>query len=555
MLTSLHVQNLVVVREIEVEFDAGLTVLSGETGAGKSILIEALSLALGERADSQLIRPGAERAVVTASFRLPASAAALALLREHELDDGEDCILRRVLNRDGRSRAYCNSTPVTIAVLRELAGLLVDIHAQHASQRLLQRDVQRALLDGYAEIDAQRAAVRDAWQVWKSAHEALLALERDGADSARLDLMRYQVEELHQARLDEDELATIESDYKKLANSAQNLEICAGLRQLLAADDGGAVGALDTAAAQARRLGRIAPEAANLAAAIEQAGMAAHEALHELDAVEAGLNADPERVIELDQRLAVLHNLARKHHVGLSELGTFAAGLEAELEAFDSRRQNLDLLREQLAGALSAYERCAADLSKARGKAAQKMNADISARMRDLGIPHARFEVAISAANEPTPQPYGRDRVEFHVSTNPDQPPGVINKVASGGELSRITLAIQAATAAHTAVPVAVYDEVDTGIGGNTANIVGRSLRDVARHGQVICITHSPQVASAGDHHLLVDKQINDGRAETTLVHLDNAARETEIARMLGAAKKTRSSIAHARDLLAMARS
>jgi DNA repair protein RecN (Recombination protein N) len=555
LLTTLNVQNLVVVREIEIEFQPGLTVLTGETGAGKSILIEALSLALGERSDSQLIRQGAERAVVTASFDVELQQPALEFLREHALDHGHDCILRRVLNKDGRSRAFCNASQVTVAMLRELAALLIDIHAQHAGQRLLQREYQRQLLDEYGELQEQRSVVAVAYAAWKQAQDELSALETMDMDRARVDLLRYQVDELVNANLDRDELGNIEDEFKKLANSSANLEQSAVIRQALSDDQGGVLNALDIAIAGARTLARNAPEGLNLIALLEQGGIVVSEALGELDSLESGLSADPERLAQLDRRLTELHNLASKHHVTLTDLGARTSDLEVELASYDQRHLKAAELREELSAARARYDDVATSLSIARTGTAKRMNEDISSRMRELGIPHATFAVGIEKTQPELPLSHGHDRVEFSVSTNPKQSPGALNKVASGGELSRITLAIHAATAQHSGVSVAVYDEVDTGIGGNTANIVGRSLRDVARHSQVICITHSPQVASAGEHHVLVDKQVVDGRSETTLRCLDPEARESEIARMLGAAEDTRSGIAHARDLLATARS
>ncbi|MEQ8660691.1 MAG: DNA repair protein RecN [Gammaproteobacteria bacterium] len=554
MLTALTVHNLVVVREIDIELGAGLTVLTGETGAGKSILIEALGLALGGRGDTQLVRPGAERASVCASFDLGHAPALAAFLREHELEAGEECVLRRVIARDGRSRAWCNESPVTVQLLRELGALLVDIHAQHSSHSLLAREHPRTLLDAYGDLGTPLAAVATAHAEWKQAEDAIAALERDGRDRARLDLLRYQVEELAAARIDAAEIDSIEQEHKRLANSATILEHCATLRQALADEELGAATALRVARGQARALGRLAPEAGNLGELLAQADLALEEALSELDRLEGHMGADPERLQRLDTRLAELHGLARKHQVSLAELAAFAARLTAELGALEARSGDLEALQAARERAFEAWDKAATRLSAARARVVKKMDADITARLRDLGIPHAAFHVNLAPLREGAPQAHGRDRVEFTVTTNPDQAPGPLSKVASGGELSRISLAIQAATARHAGIPVVVYDEVDTGIGGTTANVVGRNLRDVAAHCQVICITHSPQVASAGDQHLLVEKRVADGHAETHLRALDASAREQEIARMLGAARATDPSLEHARDLLRQAR-
>ncbi|MCP5201649.1 MAG: DNA repair protein RecN [Gammaproteobacteria bacterium] len=554
MLTQLTVRNLVVVSEIDVEFERGLTVLSGETGSGKSILIEALGLALGERADSQLVRSGTERAEIAACFDLSDRAAARDTLQRLDADHGDECVLRRVVSRDGRSRAYVNGVPVTVQALHELGGLLVDVHSQHASLALLERDTQRTLLDAFGETGRECRQVQTTYAAWRETQDRLQALERDGQDRARLELLRYQVEELEAVRLDEAELAGIEDEHRRLANSASILEECTAVRAALDDDDSGAGNALRAALAHARGLRRLAPEAANLVTALEQAAVACEEAGDELGRLEHSLAADPARLERIDRRLAELHSLARKHQVNLGELATHAATLAAELAGLENLAGDQVKLRERLEEQLAAYDKAAAALTRARQRAGRAMAKDIGARLRELGIPHAHFEVGLATARESTPQVHGRDRVEFLVSTNPAQPPAALGKVASGGELSRIGLAIQAATARHNGVPVVVYDEVDTGIGGNTANIVGRNLREVARHCQVVCITHSPQVASAGDHHLRVDKRVVDGQAETVLEVLDASGREQEIARMLGAAAATAPSVEHARDLIAGAR-
>jgi len=553
LLTTLTVQNLVVVREIDVELARGLTVLTGETGAGKSILIEALGLALGERADSQMVRSGADRATVAASFDIGGNTAVGEFLRANDCEVGDECLLRRVVSRDGRSRAFCNGIPIAVQTLRELGALLVDVHSQHASHRLLERERQRELLDAFGKLGAETAAVGKAYGAWKVSFDALAALEQDGRDRARLDLLRYQVEELTAARLDSDELSTIEDEHKRLANSASMLEHCAAVDQALGDEEAGAGTALQQALQHVRALARLAPEAANLQLLIEQAAITLDEVHDELERVERHCTADPGRLETIDRRLAELHALARKHQVPLAELARCADEFAAELVSLEARSGNLEALRLRLDEHRRAYDDACVRLGKARRRAAKSMNAEITTRLRDLGIPHAAFTVQIGAAPGSNPQPHGQDRVEFTVTTNPDLAPGPLNKVASGGELSRIGLAIQAATAGHSGVPVVVYDEVDTGIGGTTANVVGRNLRDVARHCQVICITHSPQVASAGHQHFLVDKQVIDGQAETRLVILDQSARETEIARMLGAARATEPSLQHARDLIAEA--
>lgn len=553
MLKTLTVQNLVVVRHVDVEFGAGLTVLSGETGAGKSILIEALGLALGERADSRLVRAGDDRATVTAVFDVSKVPAVRALLHEHALDSDDECVLRRVVLRNGGSRAFCNASPIPIQLLNEIGTLLVDVHAQHASQQLLKRDVQRELLDAYGGHGSASHAVQSAYHHWKEAHERLQTLERAGLERDRIELIRYQFEELEQARVEGDEVETLETEHRNLANGAANLEQLSALRGLLADDEDGALSRLRAALGRARTLAKRNAHSGGLLDILEQAVVCVEEALGEVERQEAGVEIDPARLARIDDRIAALHALARKHQITLKDLAEFKQRLGEELAAFDQGAAARAALEAAQHAALDAFGAASAALSNARQAAAKRMNGEITRRMRELGLPHAQFNAALSALSEQTPQVHGSDRVEFTVTTNPDQAPGPINKVASGGELSRIGLAIQAATARHAGIPVVVYDEVDTGIGGTTANIVGRTLRDVAKECQVICITHSPQVASAGDQHLLVSKSVRGGITETQLQPLDRGTREEEIARMLGAAEATTASVAHARDLIATA--
>ena len=440
-------------------------------------------------------------------------------------------------------------------VLHGIGTLLVDVHAQHASQQLMKREVQRELLDAYGGHTAPRQAVQSACAYWKDAHDRLLALEHAGSERDRSALLRYQFEELEQAQIDDAEIAKLESEHRRLANGAANLDQLAALRGLLLDDEDGALARLRAAAARARALAKRSEHSGNLVDALEQALVCVEESAAELERLEGGVEIDPARLARLDDRIATLHTLARKHQLTLKELPALKQRLGDELTTFDNSAAARIVLAAECAAAFAAYQTAATGLSKARRSAAKRMNTEITRRMRELGLPHAQFNATLSPLPDPSPQSHGTDRVEFLVTTNPDQTPGPINKVASGGELSRIGLAIQAATARHAGIPVVVYDEVDTGIGGTTANIVGRTLRDVARECQVICITHSPQVASAGDQHLLVSKTVRDGVTETQIKTLDSNAQEREIARMLGAAEATAASVAHARDLIATATS
>ena len=444
-----------------------------------------------------------------------------------------------------------------VAFYRDVVGLpfeaAIELPGMGTMHRLLAGDEQRRLLDAYGDIAETGSAVHEAWRAWHATATQLATLERDGADGARAELLAYQVGELAEAGLSANELDTIEQQHRDLANASAHRERLAAVRAALDDEEAGAATLLGRASANARELGRSMNDAANLVAALEQAEAALGEALGELADLEDHVRVNPDALDAIDRRLAELHALARKHQVELVELGQTEARLAAELARLNSRQGETATLGARLDDERAAWEKHAARLSRARRKVATRMGAEISERLLGLGMPHGRFVIDVDGIDDADPQPHGRDRVTFLVSTNPESEPDRINRVASGGELSRIALAIQAATARLSGVPVVVYDEVDTGIGGNTANIVGRSLREVAEHTQVICITHSPQVASAGDHHLVVDKQVVDGESESRITLLDERAREGEIARMLGAAEDRRTGVAHARKLLAAA--
>lgn len=553
MLTSLSIRNLVVIHAVDLEFRHGLTVLTGETGAGKSVIIEALRLALGERAQSQLIRDGADKAVVTAAFDISSQTDVLQLLKQHGLESGSECLLRRVLSADGRSRAFVNETPVTLPLLRQVAERLVDIHGQHASHHLLDSDTQRALLDAYAGLKGQLSAVVHACADWRKTHEQIEAIRQSGNDQAARELLRYQVAELSEAGVGETDIASLEDEHRRLANGATLLEHCAELRATLEDEHAGMSAGLGRAVGIARALERLLGADTPLGDLLEQLNMLLSETVDEVDRIEQRLVEDPARFEALDRRLTDFHTLARKHHVALAQLTDLARQRAQQLAELESHDDALVELERSLDAQHSAFREAAVALSNARTEAATRLGADLTSRVRQLGMPHGTCEVTVLRSESGTPQPSGIDRVTFFVATNPQQAPGPLSRIASGGELSRISLALRAATSGGAGVPVIVYDEIDTGIGGNIATMVGHNLRAVARHGQILCITHSPQVASAGEHHLLVTKGISDGRAESTVRELDQEGRESEIARMLGATRATDSSLRHARDLLTAA--
>ena len=551
MLTALTIKDLAVVRQLDIEFERGLTVLTGETGAGKSILIGALGLALGDRADSSMVRSGCDKASVTASVDISQLPKLHQLFDENELDYQDECLLRRVVNADGRSRAYCNTTPIPIQLLKQIGEQIVDIHAQHAQQSLLRLPTQLSLLDGFGkhhkELDAVARAARD----WQSLREQLEALQ-GGVDNvaSRIDFLRYQLSEIEQLDISNDTLQELDTEHRRIANGAKMIESCELALRAIAESPDNARQLLNDAIAAVSNIIEFDSQLSSISQALEQALINIEEASRELAYFQQTLDVDPMRLEQLERRLQALQDLARKHQCKPEELPEKFAALATELDSLSNREERIGELQNQLEISLSSYREKALKLHKKRRKAAAALSEEVTERIRELGIPHGRFAVELSHRSEKSPNVSGADELEFVVSANPDQDLKPIRKVASGGELSRISLAIQVATSQSSEIPTLVFDEVDTGIGGPTAATVSRYLRTLAKDRQILSITHLAQVASAGDHHLFVGKHVSKGTTETVLTVLDSKQREQEIARMLGGEKVTDNSLAHARELL-----
>lgn len=550
MLRSLTIQDLAIVRHLDLEFRDGLTVITGETGAGKSIVVDALGLLLGDRADSSLVRTGAERAVLSASFEVGDRPPLRAVLAAHELGAAQECLLRRVIGQDGRSRAFCNETPITLQVLREIGAQLVDIHGQHEHHSLLQRAVQRSLIDEFGKLSGDAARVAAAYTEWHAADRELRALRAAGDPGSRADYLRFQLEELDAARIDPAELARLETEHRRAAHLQRLVAGCDETLARLFQGDRAAARGVSLAAHHIRELAAIDPGLQGTLDLLEQASIDLSEAERELSRYRENLSGGSPREFEqLEQRLRTVHDLCRKHRCELPELPGIAATLSAELAALEGRDARCALLEQKAQAARQCYGEAAAELSNARRKSADRMAREITAIMRQLGMPHAAFAIDIQPLVEPSA--CGADDVEFMMTTNPDVPPRPLRKVASGGELSRTSLAIQVATASGAQVPTLIYDEIDTGIGGRVATTVARHLQTIASGRQVLCVTHLAQVASAGAHHLSIAKQSEQGVTVTRAEYLDSRGRIEEIARMLGGAETTARARAHARELLA----
>ena len=552
MLTYLQVRDFAIIEATELELRPGLTVLTGETGAGKSILVDALQLLAGGRGGPDMIRHGAERAEISGTFELTGSAAALKRwLEEQAIPGGEELIIRRVISGDGRSRAWLNGQTVPVQLLREAGNVLIDIHGQHEFQSLTRGASQRELLDAYGRLEPLSGQVGIAYRVWHEMLERTLELESRARDrDARLDLLRYQVGELEALRLEDGETERLTEERSRLLNRGRLAEAAqTALALLYQGEDSNAHAGIGRALQALRSGAALDSKLAPVVALVEEAEVQVREATRELERYGESLELDTTRQHEVERRLATIEELARKHHVSPPELAARGERLAAELASLERAEVDLAVLRKELAGALARYRDQAQELSAKRGAAAETLAADITARMQALGMSGGRLEIEVAQMRAAEPTQYGLDEIEFRVSTNPGQPPRSLVKVASGGELSRLSLAVQVASSA-TESRCMVFDEVDAGIGGAVAEIVGRELRSLGERSQVLCVTHLPQVAAHGHHHLRVSKS-SDGRStRTALGELAEPERVEELARMLGGLDVTEKAREHAREML-----
>ena len=559
MLVHLSVHNYAIVEHLDLELDSGMSVISGETGAGKSIMLDALGLCLGDRADSGVVRPGADKADILASFDLADIPEARAWLAERDLGHNQDqdgpCILRRVITAEGRSRGYINGSPCPQGDLKALGELLIDIHSQHEHQSLLKADTHRRLLDEYAGSQELARQVLLAAQRWKQTRSELQRISSIGDEQrARHQLLSYQLEELDNLALGENELEQLEQEHKNLTNAENLLSACRLVIEQCSENDAGNV--LSALTGSLNRLGAFQGQPGALSEAtnlLASAQIQVEEAVGELNRFLDHFDADPERLQQMEERLDAIYTLARKHRTQPGELIAMQQQLFEELESLNADDQAAEHLNEELAAFERHYQEKAGELSALRQRAASELAAAVELEMHNLGMPGGRFSIRLSANNSSEPQPYGLEQLEFLVSANPGQPLKPLAKVASGGELSRISLAIQVITAQTSRVPTLVFDEVDVGIGGPTAEVVGQLLRRLGERGQVLTVTHLPQVAAQGHQHLFVHKVRGNDATRTAVSKLDSNQRVEEIARMLGGVDLTEESLAHARQMVGSA--
>ncbi len=552
MLTHLSVRHLAVVDDLALTFSQGMTSLTGETGAGKSILVDALGLVLGDRADSKMIRHGCDRAEIEASFDIHRNPKLQKWLIEQELDDQGQCHLRRTISREGPSRGYINGRTVPLSQLRFISENSIDIHGQHAHQSLIRSETQRLLVDTVAKTKPLLDELSNAYQSWQTTKQAIAEQERQSQQHiAHLALLQYQVNELAPLDLTESSVNELISTQKKLAHASQLMTTAQSSLHLLYEQEQGAAYSLVTQAlADIDALSTIEPKFANLVEALNSSALQLDEAANELRHYLDSSELDPSLLEEVESQLSTLHSIARKHHVEVEALPAHYFSLCTQLDELNALEHQHSQLQQQLSEREKHCRELCLKISLQRQRAAGPLAKKITTTIQQLAIPGGRIEIIVKPMANNHFNDTGADQIQLLVSTNPGQAVGELGKVASGGELARISLAIQVVTAGTRSVPTLVFDEVDVGIGGGIAEIVGRHLRQLASTQQVICITHLPQVAAQAHRQLQVRKKQLKNTTHIELIELDQAERIEEIARMLGGITITDKTRSHAQEML-----
>ncbi|MDX9989374.1 DNA repair protein RecN [Thiothrix unzii] len=552
MLTHIHIRDFAIIETLDLELHAGMTALTGETGAGKSILLDAIGLVLGDKADSNTVRHGADKADLTLSVDITQTPFARDWLETQGMEHEDDtCILRRVITAQGKSRAWINGSPANLTQLRELGEQLVDIHGQHEHQSLMKKDAQRHLLDGFAGNDNLLEHTRNAWQAWKKLHERVTALSQQNQQhQERVELLRFQAHELEALALQADEPEQLDEELNRLANA----------EQLRATAEQGYAQLYDNEPSLYAILGRLMHDLAQQAQLdnrlepplelLTSAQIQVQEASVQLRDYAESLDIDPARLQAVENRIADIRSFARKYRTDPRLLPEKLLSIQTELAQLGGDDYDLETLEKQCQAAADHYRKQASNLSKARIKAAQQLSAGVTKAMQQLGMQGGQFTITVNSETQTAFQASGMDSIEFTVSANPGQPLKSLMKVASGGELSRISLAIQMIAAQKVTLPALIFDEVDTGIGGGIAEVVGKQLRALGTNRQVLCVTHLPQVASQAHQHYKVTKIKGKQHTSTGIEQLSHALRIEEIARMIGGVEITPATRALAEEML-----
>ncbi|MCW5589456.1 MAG: DNA repair protein RecN [Legionellales bacterium] len=551
MLKQLDIENFTLIDRVSLEFHSGLTALTGETGAGKSILIDALNLTLGSRAESSLIKKPNTRASISAIFHLDdPHHPALQWLIEHSMDAQQDCILRRVLYKEGRSAAFINGHACTLLEIRQLGDLLLTIHGQHEHHALLSRDYQRQLLDAYANNHQLLQQIKTLYQQWQVTQKKLEQLSHPKqSHSERKALLTYQIAELEQLNLQENEIDTLSEQQQRLSQ-AETIQWVyqALLDEIKLADEDAMIPRLHALQQKLKSLNLA--ETQSIHDYLQNAIIQLTEGADEIKILLENIIADPENLRHIEQRLDKIYEVARKHHIKPPELSNYFNDLSQELDKLNQNEHLILQLQKELHHYVEHYRVLAKELHQSRVRAAEKFKHAVSEIIHTLGMPHCQFSVAIKSMDVAELHAFGSDEIDFIVQTNPDQEPQLLNKIASGGELSRMSLAIDVATANVQAIPTLIFDEVDSGIGGRIAAVVGKLLHQLSQHKQVLNVTHLPQIAAKAHQHIRVSKITHEGKTTTQADYLAANDRVHEIARMLGSEEITQQTLAHAEEML-----
>jgi DNA repair protein RecN (Recombination protein N) len=557
MLTHLSIRNFAVVKTLDVDFSLGMTAITGETGAGKSISVYALGLCLGDRADSGMVRTGADKAEVSAGFNVKQLPGALKWLEEHELLDDDEVLIRRVISSEGRSKAFVNGTPVPLQQLKNLGQFLLSIHGQHAHQQILKSDSQRHLLDQYAEHHTLLTKVADCYQTLRTQqqdYQNLLEGQQQRVD--RSQLLSYQIQELDEFALAEGEFIALETEHKKLSHSQTLLEQSQiSFHQLYEAEEFNALSAVQSSVDRLTELQEHDPSLAPIVTMLTEASIQIDEAANELRAYTEQLEIDPMRMQNVEARYSQALDLSRKHNVRPEDLYEFHQQLSIEFTELVKDDSLLQELKTQLLELEQQYHQAANKLSLSRQKAAKSFAKQVEQHIHQMNMAGAVFKIVVEHHGQGTPNKLGLDRVQFVVSTNKGQALDNLEKVVSGGELSRIGLAIQVISSSNNDIATMIFDEVDSGISGSTASVVGQLLRKLGESAQVICVTHLPQVAARAHNQMFVTKFSDKKTTETHMICLQESERIEELARLLAGDTLTESAIANARELLQISNS
>ena len=557
LLLSININNYTLVESLEIEFNKGTTAITGETGAGKSLVLDALGMALGDRADTDTIRHGKARAEITATFDINNIEDAKKWLHDNDFNNDENCILRRIYTTEGRSKGYINGQPSTMSQLQELGDMLTDIHSQHEHQSLLRKDTHRRLLDEYAKVEDLTKQVASHYVSWHKTNNDLSdLLKRSDELDARKELLGFQVVELQQLDLTAPYLDNLELEQKTLANAEQIVQDSHSLLAICEQAEGFNLRDGLNSALSILSTIDYKPEALKITEELLQGGLIqVEEAITEIGHHIDKFEADPQRLQIVEDELSVVFQLARKHRVLPDQLEATKTALESELKSLLGGSENVGALQLKLADLAENYMTCAKKLSAKRKVAAKTMSTEINQQLQALSMEGAELLIQLSPNPSDEYRSAGLEEIEFLLASNPGQPHKMLAKIASGGELSRISLAIQVVAAGHSNIPTLVFDEVDVGIGGSTADVVGTLLKQLGNRGQVISVTHQPQVAAHAHHHYLASKISEGNSTESLMSPLNNQQRIDELARMLGGATVTQQTLSHASELLSLASS